>query len=103
MSRHTLEHDPGSYFSVDVVGQGNKTIGGHGGRFGISADSAGITDSVTHCHVRHPVSHGGHRAGALYTRRTRQVDGVQAFAVVSVNVIEADRLQAHASLAVFRR
>ena len=103
MCRHPLEQDRGSRLGIDAVGQGDKSIGGHGGGFGIGADGAGIADPVTHGHLRHPISQCDHSTGALYARRTRQVDGVQAFTMVGVDVVEADRLQAYHRLTRSRR
>jgi hypothetical protein len=62
--------------------------------------NAGIGDTVAHGHLDHPRADGLNHPGGLHARRCRQCrQGIEAGAMVDVNVVQADGLVAHEGFA----
>ena len=98
---HALEHHRGSGLVVDPVGDSDNAGGGYEARLGIGAHGRrGVGDAVARSEIGDIESHGLHRAGGFEPRREGALgNGIEAAAVIGVDVVEADRGVTDADLA----
>lgn len=95
-----LQHHRRTLLEADRVRQFHQALGRHVAHFGVGAErAAGIGDAVAHRDIGHALADRLHHARALQADTRRQADRIQAGPVVGIDVVETDRVVAHARLA----
>ena len=94
-----LQHHAGCRVEGNAVGQAHHVLGRHHARFAVAARRvAGIGGAVAGLQVRDANAYRLDDAGAFHAQRQRQRVGVQACALVHIDVIQPARVMADANL-----
>ena len=97
---HALQHHRRTLLERKAIGQIHQAVGGHEAHFGVGADRpGGIGHAIALFDIGHTLTDRLDHAGRFHADAARQRQGVQAGAVIDINVIEAAGAMAHARLA----
>ena len=92
MCGHPLEHRGRALLRLEPRRQDDQTLRGDGGVLRVGAGHTRVGDLVAHFHLGHARADGGHGAARLEPERQRQVELVEAAALVDVDVVEPRRV-----------